>query len=119
MLDDAGGLLLDNRRRIARAGGEAGDERRFQLVSDLVRHPQRIDDDPIAIEKFDEIDAAECGRVLVLATAREAQLAALDVERQPRQLILSEGHPEKRAKRIDQRDYQGRGRAEAGACWRI
>ena len=104
----AGGLLPYDLVGTARDAGEAYDERRFELIQDILVQAQGIHDRATIGQEFNEIDATEGRRVLVLLPTGKPEILTLDVVRQTGNVIATERQFQVRAIRFYQRDDERR-----------
>ena len=112
-------LLVDDPRRFARDPGEVQQQRGFQFSGHPVLDPQGIDDDAVAGVEFHEVEPAERGGVLILLAAGQAEVDALDVVGEVRDLVFAQRQRKILRERGHQRDHQGGRRTQAGTWRRI
>ncbi len=90
----------------------------LELEHGVGRHAQRVHDHVVAVQ-LDEVEAAEHGRVLILAAAANAQLLAFDRVRHLGQLVVGHGDAGELLQHPDQHDHHRRGGSEPGARRRV
>ena len=84
----------------------------LQLVDHILADLQRIDDHSI-LQKFDEVEPPECGGILVLQSALDPQVPALNDISKMCNFVICEGHILELLQQADQGDHHRGGGAEA------
>ncbi len=98
-------LLGDHLGRFARLPREASHQRCLKLIDMALAHPERVNDDPILRQEFDEIRTAESRRILILPAASKAKIDALDFISEMRDIIAARAAGRAVSEGIDQRDH--------------
>ena len=100
------GLALYHRRGLTRGPGEQQDKRGFKLVHHGTRRRNGGDLGLIIGPKIHQIDAAKGRRILILTSAPQTQILALNIEGEACNLIGGEGPVIIGQHRLDHGDHQ-------------
>ena len=85
----------------------------FELVEIIAPDAQGIDDHALLRKELHVVQPAERGGVLILTSSGEAEIDALDFERQPGDVIFPKRKLKRGPKGLDEGDDQGGGRPQA------
>ena len=108
-------LFFDDRGGGAGAARVVQDERAFKLGGDPVFHAQRIDQHVVRIAELHEVEAAKGSGVLVLLAAVKAQVDALDLVREMRDVVFAHGNIQVLGEGLHHRDDHRRGCTQAAS----
>ena len=92
---------------MARLAGEAYRKRTLQLIQIGAGHTQRTDQHPAVRQEFNVVHTPKRGGILILATAGQAQLYALDIKGQLGDLVGAKRQVQGYSEGLDQRHSQG------------